>query len=296
MRLLPLFAALLLTACGKTENMAKSRTEIAPEMAALAAEISPEMAESLAVNERAEPGVGAPQIAYRYARTYRVAPADIAALQGKQIALCDRLGAGNCHVVRQRLAITDGSNDSALVLAVASGKARPLLVALDSAITKGGGDVTAQSTDADNLSGQIVDTEARIRAKQALADRLLTIIRSRAGPIKDVVAAEQAFAEAQGELESARAELALMRRQVAMSVVTLAYDAPAGVGASFGDALGPAWDESAALFGSSLALLLRLLIIVLPWLAVAGGLLLARRRWQAFRLASDKAPHDTTAS
>lgn len=288
MRVLALLAALVLVGCGAKEDSGVTADVAMPAMeVAQLKEEAPAPAADLA----------APQIAYSYTRRYRTPVDGIPALQSRHIALCEQAGKAVCHILSQRVSEADAGQDSQLELSVTAEKARALLASLDKAVAGGGGDVVASGIEAQDLGTRIVDTEARLRAKQALVDRLLVIIRSRTGSIKDVVAAEQAFAEAQGDLESAQAELALMRRQVARSTITLTYAAPAGVRSSFNETLRPAFDDAGTLLGESLATLLRFLIVGLPWLVIIGlpaGLLWRRR--QARKAASDKPPHDVSVS
>jgi hypothetical protein len=238
------------------------------------------------------PDTPAPQIAYRYDRLYRAEADGIAALQDRHIALCDRAGPAACRIESQKTADADTGQNSSLILSVAAGRARLLLAQLDQQVIANGGTVQASGAEADDLATRIVDVEARLRAKQALVDRLLAIIRTRNGSIKDVVAAEHAFADAQGDLESAQGELALMRRKVARSTITLTYVAPAGLRTSLNQTVLPAVDEASSLLGASVAVLLRLAIIGLPWLLVLGvPLWLWRRR----RVASGNPSHDSGA-
>jgi hypothetical protein len=235
--------------------------------------------------------LAAPQIAYRYTRRYRTPVDGIAALQARHMALCEQAGPGVCHVLLQRVSEAEAGQDSELGLSVTADRARAMLDALDKAVAGTGGNVVARTTEAEDLGTQIVDTEARLRAKQALADRLLAIIQTRTGSVKDLVAAEQAYAEAQGDLESARAQLALLRKQVARSVITLSYAAPAGVQGSFNDTLRPAFDQAGALLGESLAALVRFTTVAVPWALVIGlPLRWWWRRRGARKAASDKPP------
>ncbi len=287
MRPLVMLSALLLVSCGE-KGMVSTANE--------SADGAP--MEALMVKEEAAPeqaDAAAPQIAYRYSRRYRTSADGIPALQARHVALCEQAGKGTCHVLSQRIAEAATRQDSELTLSVTASKARALLIGLDKAVEGNGGDVVASGTEAEDLGTRIVDVEARLRAKQALVDRLLVIIRTRTGSIKDVVAAEQAFAEAQGDLEAAQAELSLMRRQVARSTVTLNYAAPAGARSSFNETLRPAFDEAGTLLGESLASLVRFLIVSLPWLVVIGlPLSWLWRRRQTRKAASDMPPHDET--
>jgi hypothetical protein len=283
MRALALIAVLLVAGCSKVGGgggPASERAESGPAAVAVMAAPAPGASD-----------VAVPQIAYRYARRYRTPVDGIAALQARHMALCEQAGRGVCHVLLQRVSEAEAGQDSELILSVTASRARAVLNALDKAVAGTGGDVVASTTEAEDLGTRIVDTEARLRAKQALADRLLAIIKTRGGGIKDLVAAEQAYAEAQGDLDASRAQLALLRRQVARSVVTLRYAAPAGVEGSFNDTLRPAFDEAGTLLGQSLAALVRFLIITGPW-ALLIGLPLGWwwRRRRARKAAGDKPP------
>lgn len=288
MRRVLMAMVLLVGACA--ERPERATDDAVPS--SIMAEMAPAEAPA---SEPPQAAVVTPQIAYSYERRYRAPTNGIAALQAGHVAACARLGAGNCHVLSQRL--SSGDLASELVLSVVASKAQALLGTLDRQVEAGDGEVLASATEAEDLSAQIVDVEARLRAKRALADRLLAIIRSRSGSIKDLVAAEQAFAEAQADLEAAQAELALMRKRVARSTVTLSYAAPASARGSFNDTLRPAFDQAGALLGESLAALFSFAIIALPWLLLIGlplGWWWRRRR--ARKAAGDKPPHGAPAA
>jgi Domain of unknown function (DUF4349) len=188
MRALFMLSALLLASCGE-KGMVSASNE--------SADAAP--VEALMVKEEAAPGqadAAAPQIAYRYSRRYRTPTDGIAALQDRHVALCEQAGKGACHVLSQRIAEAATGQDSELMLSVTASKARTLLLGLDKAVEGNGGDVVASGTEAEDLGTRIVDVEARLRAKQALVDRLLVIIRSRTGGIKDGSSASRAEPDA----------------------------------------------------------------------------------------------------
>jgi hypothetical protein len=209
--------------------------------------------------------VSEPQIAYRYGYSYRL-PADrIDEVQRAHVALCDELGTARCRIENMERASGQGDYGSAsLTLRVDSGIAREFGDRLDAAASDADGESSGRTIQAEDLSRQIVDTEARIRAKQALADRLLTVIQNRAGTVGELVEAERAFAQAQEELDSARTWLAEMRRRVAMSVVTINYQSyrpESGFWSPVSDAL----SSSGQLLGMSLAAVIAFVVMILPW-------------------------------
>ena len=75
----------------------------------------------------------------------------------------------------------------------------------------------------EDLSRQIVDTDAQLRAKTTLRDRLQGLLATHPGKVGDLLAVERELARVQGDIDSAQSELADMRGRVAMSDVTLNY-------------------------------------------------------------------------
>ena len=160
----------------------------------------------------------APQIAYSYGYAYTLPAAAIAAAQARHVALCDALGPARCRIVKmERSGGLEGEyGGGTLQLIVAAPIARDLARRLDATAREAGGTPAGRTISAEDLSKQIVDTDARIRAKQALADRLLGLIQTRDGKVGELVEAERAFATAQEELDAARSWMGEMRQRVAM--------------------------------------------------------------------------------
>lgn len=221
--------------------------------------------------------VSVPQIAYVYRHAYRVPEGAIGTVQDRHIALCDRLGPLACRVIEMQRQTSDGElAGGSLKLVVRAPLARTFGRALATAAARSGGSEADSSIAAEDLSKQMVDTEARLRAKQALADRLMELLRTRTGPVADLVAAERSVADVQEEIDAARSWLIEARGRVAMSTFELSYEA--GVGNGFTAPLRELFGTMAGFFGQSLALLIQLVAVLLPWL-VLGGAIGAGIRW-----------------
>lgn len=147
---------------------------------------------------------------------------------------------------------------------------------LDALAVAGGATTANRQVDAEDVTRQVIDTDARVRAKQALAERLLTIIRSGNGKVGELVQAERAYADTQEELDAARGEQANLAQRVAMSRVTISY--------AFNDSPGresPIWGsfaEAGDTLAMSLAALITAAVAGLPWVIV-GILVVALVRW-----------------
>jgi len=166
--------------------------------------------------------------------------------------------------------------DSEAVLLVDARLAGQMNQRLDAIAKAGGATPGNRLVEAEDVTRQVIDTDAKVRAKQALADRLLAIIRSGKGNVGELVQAERAYATTQEELDAARGQQAELAQRVAMSRVTITYafdDTPgrqSSVRASLAAASGT--------LSSSIAMMITAIVAGLPWV-IAGGFLLALARW-----------------
>ena len=126
------------------------------------------------------------------------------------------------------------------------------------------------------MTKQVIDTDARVRAKQVLADRLQRLIAGANGKVGDLVAAEQAFSETQEALDAARSLQANLRRRVAMSSLEIGYTARSAdsVWSPVQRSLG----EVGSSLGWSVGALITFVIVALPWMLVGAGLIWLLRR------------------
>ncbi len=233
------------------------------------------------------PAAAGAQIAYSYTVSYVFDRPTVAQVQGEQLALCRGLGNARCMVVRSTLhAPGIGGGTNAGVAAGAADDVAMLLVdarlvtgfnqRLDALARAGGAHLSERQSTAEDVTRQVIDANAKVRAKQALADRLLTIIRSAKGNVGELVQAERAYATTQEELDAARQEQASLAQRVAMSPVTInyRYDDPSASRGVIANSLRSAGDTLA----NSLAAMIDVIVAALPWLVLGGGLWLLMRR------------------
>ncbi|TWS17708.1 DUF4349 domain-containing protein [Tsukamurella asaccharolytica] len=127
------------------------------------------------------------------------------------------------------------------------------------------GEVGSVRLEHEDVTGTVVDLEARIRATQVSVDRL-TAILARAETTDQVIAAESALTSRQQELESLQSRRAAIGDQVALSTVTVTVEKPTVTvdRSGFTGGLRDGWD---ALLGAGRWLLV-IAGAVLPWAAV----------------------------
>jgi hypothetical protein len=216
--------------------------------------------------------VSMPQIAYIYRYAFELPSDQIPVVIQRHIAACDHMGPQRCRTLDMQSGTSDGkATGGTLKLIVAAGEARAFGARLGQAVTAGGGKQSESSIEAEDLSKQIVDTEARLRSKQALAERLMTLLRTRSGPVSDLVEAERSVAAVQEEIDAAQSWLAEARGRVSMSTFEIRYE-PDGIGAGFGETLQASFRDMGSFFAQSLSLLITLVAALLPWLVVGGGI------------------------
>ena len=226
--------------------------------------------------------VGVPQVAYRYSMGFRL-PADaIKPLQERHADLCDARGREVCRIISMKQAESDGdySYDS-LQLAVAADQARAFSKQLESVSGKVDGELISSSIDGEDLSKRIVDTEARLRARTVLRDRLMEVLRTRRGTVAELVEAERGVAQVNEEIDQARSWLAEMKNRVAYSQMMVTYESGTPSSGGFIDPIRSAWGSVGSILGSMIGFLIVASTILIPL-----GLL----AWFAVRLWKRSAP------
>ena len=82
------------------------------------------------------------------------------------------------------------------------------------------GEVTASTRKAQDVTGEVIDTRARIRAQEQSLARV-EVLFSRADDIRDIVAIEAQLSRRQAELDSLKGQLAWLEDQTTYSTITV---------------------------------------------------------------------------
>lgn len=240
----------------------------------------------------------APSIAYAYQFGLEL-PADaVPTVMARHERACIAAGPSACQVI--------GSNSSRVgrdaVEARLEMRATPAYVArfraaLDGEAKGAGGRVARQAVESEDLTRQLIDTEARMRAMETLRDRLQQLLATRSGTLEQLLQVERELARVQGELDATRSALAVMRTRVQTSRLDVTYSAAGQLAPD--SALRPVTDalgQAAYLFMSTLGALIMLLAGALPLLLVIAPLAWLGWRWRQKRIArKKKAEHEPSA-
>jgi hypothetical protein len=148
------------------------------------------------------------------------------------------------------------------------------------------GRVAGTTVVAEDLTRAIVDTEARLRAQRTLAERLEGLLATQTDDVGDLLSVERELARVLGEIDSATAQLEVMRRREEMSVLDLSYaSAPVPLSRNAFAPLGRAFNEFFMVFAGAAGMIVSLVAFVLPWVIVAVPAVWALRRWWRARRA-----------
>ena len=231
-----------------------------------------------ALGDRPDLPVSLPKMAYVFDYGFRLAAADIAPLQQEHADMCEALGPYQCQIVSLTRTGEEDDVVGELQLAVASDKARGFAGQLAAAAESDGAEFFRADIRGEDLSKSIVDTEARLRTRIALRDRLLEVLRTRKGSVQELVDAERGVAQVNEEIDQAQSWLAEQKGRVAFSRMTLTYES-ANPGGSFLAPIRGAVGSLGTILGNLVAVAIVLGAIGLPVLAGVFGARRLRRRF-----------------
>lgn len=223
-----------------------------------------------------------PQIAYVYDYGFRLAGDKIAPLQQRHADLCEAKGPYVCRIISMAQAGDEGEYGSGtLELAVVSAKARAFGKELTKAAEDSDGEQINAAISGEDLAKQIVDTEARLRARKLLRDRLMEVLATRRGTVTELVEAERGVAQVNEEIDQATSWLSEMQGRVAFSRVSIAYTSGAPSAGGFLEPIRDAAGNVGSILGSIIAMLILVLAVGVPLLLLG---LLGRFGWVKAKL------------
>ena len=231
-----------------------------------------------ALDERPEIPMTLPKVAYLYELGFRLAGKDIVPLQQEHADMCEALGPMNCQIVNMSSSGELGEDiRGELQLAVATGRARQFAKVLSGAASEAGAESFKANIQGEDLSKTLVDTEARLRSRISLRDRLLEELRTRKGKVEELVEAERSVTAVNEEIDAAQSWLAEQKGRVAFSRMTITYET-ATPGGSFLAPINSVVGSLGSIFGVLVAILILLGAIVGPLLAGVFGIRHLTRR------------------
>lgn len=185
--------------------------------------VIPKQSGSAEATARASETEGGQQIAYSYGFGFRIAGDHIAELQEAHIATCEAMGE-KCRVLRTSQARTDLDAFGEINLQVASDQAGSLENALSDPAEKLGGELMSSVRDGEDLSENIVDTQARLNSRLVLRKKLTAVLQNSKGSTAELIKAEEAVADVNEQIDATRAKLQQYRNRIRFSDVRITYE------------------------------------------------------------------------
>ncbi|MEM7639432.1 MAG: DUF4349 domain-containing protein [Pseudomonadota bacterium] len=185
---------------------------------------------------------------------------------------CRAAGTANCIVINSNVYSQEEDYASGnLSIRATPDWIETFLGGIDEAAEAAGGDITQRSTQAEDLTRQIVDTGARLEAQKTLQTRLLNLLERRDGELGELLQIERELARVTGGIESIEAQLKTLRLRVSMSSLDINYQTkvPAFSG-SRENPLGQAFGDFFYNLSSAIAAVITAFAVGLPWILLIG--------------------------
>lgn len=275
-------AAALLAACdnGSVSDQAQGRSVDATGQAEVAATevaaVQPDMASASPSAEATPPGdvpdAVLPQLAYAYGVTIEAPADEIAGLAARHEQACIQAGPQVCQVIGSSTqSFGQDERQATLELRAGPGWLRTFRNGLARDAETVDGRIADSSTTSEDLTRALIDTEAHLRAKTTLRDRLQTMLATRDGNLQTVLEVERELARVQAEIDSANSTLEMMRARVSMSRLTLTYQSRGVMAPDSATApLASALNNALGIFMTGLAAIVTILAFGLPFLIIVG--------------------------
>jgi hypothetical protein len=224
-------------------------------------------------------------LAYAYAVGLEIPSQRLSGVMDAHVQACQSAGPRLCQLIGSN---RQGDPDS-FMQGYVSMRGEPtwlrtFMGGLEAQADEAGGRIVSQSVNSEDLTRQIVDTEARLRALTALRDRLQELLRSRPGRLADLLEVERELARVQGEIDATQSGLAVMRTRVAMSELTLNYgSSPRPVGSDTLEPLRQALANFLGIVVAGFAAIITIIAGLIPVAVVVVPLVWLALRWRKRR-------------
>jgi len=224
-------------------------------------------------------------LAYRYNYGFSLPTKSVAAIAQSHAQICLDAGPNKCQVLNSSTsAFNDDNVNANLSLRAAPNWLDGFKSEIQSSVEAAKGKMINNSVSAEDLTRQILDTDARLKAQTTLRDRLQRLLATRDAKLNDLLALERELARVQSQIESATTTLNVLRKRVSMSVVNINYQSQSvAVSQSALAPIGRALKAFVGGFSRGLGDVINFMAAILPWfiLVILPGLWLLRRWWRS---------------
>lgn len=232
-------------------------------------------------NAPAEPGAqGGVLLAYSYSMGVEAPKQAVPVLKNAHEKACMDAGTKVCQVLGSSVNSWGEDQVSAyLNLRAAPEWLTSFRATISTDADKAGGRLTSDTVNTEDLTSYIIDLDARLAAKLALRGRIKNLLETRDGSLSDILAAERALADVQGEIDSMTAQLAAARARVDMSALSISYQSDPETSTGIFKPLAEAFSGFFRTSIASLAAAVDFVARGWPFFLVGLGVLFVLRGW-----------------
>jgi hypothetical protein len=271
------------------------RTRAVQEEAPAASPAPPMDADDSANTATTSPGPGQPSqptgptpvlyLAYTYALGLEIPSQRLSSVMDRHVQACQAAGPRLCQLIgSNRSGDPDSYMEGYVSIRGEPNWLNNFKAGMAQEADAAGGRVISENVTSEDLTRQIVDTEARLRAQTALRDRLQQLLRSRPGRLADLLEVERELARVQGEIDAVQSALAVMRTRVAMSELTLTYrSSPRAAGSDTLEPLRQAFANFLGIIVAGFAAIITIIAALIPFAIVLIPLGWFLLRWRKNR-------------
>jgi len=224
-------------------------------------------------------------LAYSYGMQLEVPSQRLASVVDAHVQACQAAGPRLCQLTgSNKGGDPDAQMHGWVYLRAEPTWLRNFMAGMETQVDEAGGRILEQNVNTEDLTRQIVDTEARLRALTSLRDRLQALLRSRPGRLADLLEVERELARVQGEIDAIQSNLTVMRTRVAMSELTINYrSSPRPVGSNTFEPLGRAFADFLGVIVAGFAAIIYLIAGLIPVAVIAVPIIWLLLRWRKKR-------------
>lgn len=220
--------ALAVAGCQQGDQAAEATSESMGEMSAPSqgGVVAPD---GSSTTTTAVPDAQAPRLAYSYRYTLETPTRAVSGLASEHEHACTAAGPATCQVIGSSVErLGEDHQTASLELRATPAWLATFREGLAGQLDEADGRIANQTTESEDLTRALIDTEAHLNAKRALRDRLQVMLATRTGDLQSALSVETELARVQGEIDAAQSQLAVMRARVDMARLTVTYQS-AGV-------------------------------------------------------------------
>jgi len=145
------------------------------------------------------------------------------------------------------------------------------------------GKISQYTTERQDVTTQVVDTDARIKNLTAFRDNLRAMLSKPSATVKDLIEIQQQLTETQSELDSETSQRKILASETDKIAVQIDFYVQTPAAGSF-SAIKEAFSEAGSDLADSTAALISFVVTIIPWLIlIIPAIWLFVRLWRKFR-------------